>query len=110
MGQIASGDHQALAGLIDAADNDVRVRVGGVEVIDRDPVEAGAEIALDLPHQIAGEGAEVRELCPVLRGDDQAELTRVAFRAIEKGAAIGAVRRGGVKLAGGTISGDAVTL
>lgn len=110
MGEIGSGNYQVLAGLIDAADNDVRVRVGGVEVIDRDPVEPGSEIALDLSHQITGEGAEVGELGAVLGGNDQPELTRVTPRAIEKGAAIGAVRRGGVELAGGTLTGDAVPL
>ena len=79
-------------------------------MIDRDPVQPGSKVTLDLRHQIAGEGAEVGELCPVLGGNDQPELTRVALRAIKKGAAVGPVHCGGVELAGGTISGDAITL
>jgi len=89
---------------------DVRIGVAGVEVIDRHPVETGSQIALYLPNQVAGEGAEVRQYGAVLSGDDDAELTRVALRSIENGAAIGAIRVGRVERAAGTVAGDAVAL
>ena len=79
VGQIGPGDHQVLAGLIDTADDDVGVRMRCVEVIDRDPVQPGSKIALDQAHETAGERAAIGQLGPVLRGDDQAELTRVAL-------------------------------
>src|SRR3546814_2590560 len=59
MGDILASDDQILAGVIDAAQHDVGVGMGGVEVIDRDPVETSAEVGPHLRHQPADIGLEV---------------------------------------------------
>jgi hypothetical protein len=53
--------------VVAAADHDMGVRVAGVEVVDRHPVELGVEVLLHLPHQVADEGLEVLEAAAVLR-------------------------------------------
>ena len=45
-----------------AAQDDVDVRVVGVPVIDPDPVEFGAEVLLDLAHEVAREALQVGHL------------------------------------------------
>jgi hypothetical protein len=42
-----------------APDDDVAMRMSGVVVIHRDPIELGAEIGLHLAHHVAGEAAQV---------------------------------------------------
>ena len=46
---VVAGDDEILAGLVDAADQQVDMRIVGVPVIDGDPVEPGAEVGLHLP-------------------------------------------------------------
>ena len=70
----ALGDDEVLAEVIAAADHDMALRMSGVEMVDRDPVEPGAEVLFRLPHEVAGEGADIREPVAVLGGDDEAEL------------------------------------
>jgi len=76
----ALGDDEVLAEVIAAADHDMALRMSGVEMVDRDPVEPGAEVLFRLPHEVAGEGADIREPVAVLGGDDEAELV-TAFAA-----------------------------
>ena len=66
----------------------MRVRVAGVEVIDRHPFEPGAEIRLDLAHHVAGEVAQVGKAVAVLRRDDETEGIAVALAALDEGAAV----------------------
>ena len=96
--------------VVAAADHDVGVGVAGVEVVDRDPVELGVEVLLHLPHQVADEGLEVLEAAAVLRRDDEAELVRVAFGAVEERVAVDIVAGGVVELARYAVAGDAVAL
>jgi hypothetical protein len=49
------------------------VRVAGVEMVDRDPIEPRAEVLLHLSHHIQGEGPQVGKAIPILRGDDAAD-------------------------------------
>ena len=42
------------------------VRVIGIPMIDRDPLELGAEIPLHVDHELAGEGLEVGDFDAVL--------------------------------------------
>ncbi|GAN73984.1 hypothetical protein Apmu_0130_09 [Acidiphilium multivorum AIU301] len=58
--EIGSGDYQVLAQFIDAADYDVRMWMASVEVIDGNPVELCRKILLNLMHQVAREGSEIR--------------------------------------------------
>src|SRR6202011_4925903 len=91
-------------------DHDVGVGVAGVEMVDRDPVEPGAEVLLHLPHQVAGEGAQIRELVAILRSDDEAELMAVLSAALREGAPVGPVSVGTVQPAALAIAGRTVAL
>lgn len=56
-------------GGVEAAGDDVAVGMAGVVVVDRDPIEPGAEVALHLPHQVAGDAAEVGDVGGILGRD-----------------------------------------
>ena len=53
------------------------MRVVGVPVVNRDPFELGAQIALHGGHKLASEVTQVGELDPILGGDDEAKLVAV---------------------------------
>ena len=57
MGDVVAGNVENLPVLGHAADDDMGMRVAGVVVIDRDPIQPGPEVLLHLIHQGAGEGA-----------------------------------------------------
>ncbi len=86
------------------------VRIVGVEMIDRHPVEARVEVALHPGHQVAHEGFEVVELGPVLWRDDEAELVAVAVAAFQELLAIGLVACRVIELAGLAVARDAIAL
>jgi hypothetical protein len=86
------------------------VRMAGVEMVDRDPVEASAEVLLHLPHEVAGEGAHIRESVAVLGGDNEAELVTIFPAALRKGAAVGIVGLGAVEPPSLALPGRAVAL
>jgi hypothetical protein len=73
VGDVVAGDVQNFAVAGDAAHDDVGVGMAGVVVVDGDPVEAGVEVLLDLPHQVPREAAQVAQfrgkLDAVLGGD-----------------------------------------
>jgi hypothetical protein len=58
---------------------------------DADPVKRGAEIALHLDSQVAGEGLELDHLGGILRRDDEAEMMSVVQAASCERHGIGAV-------------------
>ncbi len=88
---IIAGDDQIAAVVGAAADQHMDVRIVGVPVVDGDPVERCAEIALGVGHQLAGEGAQVLHLAGVLRRDDEAEMMPVVLAARCEGVAVGLV-------------------
>ena len=57
-------------------------------MIDRDPIELGAEIALGLGHKIAGEGAQIFHLPGIFRRDDETEVMPIVFSAVGEGAVV----------------------
>ncbi|MNX94382.1 hypothetical protein D3C86_1266100 [compost metagenome] len=59
--------------------------MGGVPVIDRDPVERRAQIPLDVVHEIAGIGAKVSEFARVFQRDDEAEMMAIILAALREG-------------------------
>ena len=69
------------------------VRIVGVPVIDGDPVELRAEVALGVGHQLAREGAEVGHLGRVLRRDGEPEMMAVVLAALGEGPGVGVVGR-----------------
>src|SRR6266436_2827360 len=70
------------------------MRIVGVPVIDRDPIEPGPEIALHLGDEVAGEGLEIGHLGGILRRDDEAEVMAIVMAAPREGRGIGSVLRG----------------
>lgn len=92
-------DDQILAGVVLAAQHDVGVRVVGVPVIDRHPVQSRAQVGLHPLHQVPGVGTQVVELLRVFRGDDEAELVAVASSAFLEGGGVGLVGRRPVGMA-----------
>ncbi|MNE19741.1 hypothetical protein D3C87_2016950 [compost metagenome] len=59
--------------------------MGGVPVVDRDPVERRAQILLDVVHEIAGIGAKVCEFARVFQRDDEAEMMAIILAALREG-------------------------
>ena len=108
--QVVAGDDQILALVVLAAEDDVAVRMAGVEVIDRHPIQPGAQVLLHLRHQAAGQRLQLVVLGPLLRRDDEAELMAVAIGAVEEGLAVGAILLGAIELARLSIAGHAVAL
>ena len=88
MGDVVAGDVENLAVVGDAPDHDVGVGMAGVVMVDGDPVEPRVEVLLHLPHEVAGEAAQVAHLGGVLWRDDEAELMSVLSTAFDEGATI----------------------
>src|SRR3546814_4717055 len=89
-GQIGAGDDEVAAAIVTAAHHDMGMRVAGVEMIDRDPVEPRSEIGFDSRHQPPGERLEIVILIAVLGRDDEAELMAIALAAVEERLAVDA--------------------
>ena len=68
------------------------MRIVGVPVVDRDPVQFGSEIPRDVGHQLAGERAEIAELGGILRRNDESKMMAVVLAAFGKGAFIRRIR------------------
>jgi hypothetical protein len=71
---VVTADDQVLAAVGPAADEHMDMGVVGVPMIDRDPVETGAEVALRVLHQLPREGPKVGHLARVLRRDCEPEM------------------------------------
>lgn len=110
MGDIFAGDDEILATVIDAAQHDMGVRALGIEVVDGDPIEPGANVLLGLRHQPPDIGFEVGIFGAVLGRDDEAELVAIADRLFEESLAIGCVGVRAIQLAGIALAGDAIAL
>src|SRR3546814_2235740 len=67
---------------------DVDVRIVGIPMVDRDPIEASSEIARHVLHQVAGKTAQIVHRTSVFGTDDEAEMVPVAVTARGEGAAI----------------------
>ncbi len=67
-----------------AADQQMNMRVVGVPMIDRDPVEPRAEVFLHLVHEVPRVGAKVGHVGCVFRRDDEAEVMAVRMAAFGK--------------------------
>jgi hypothetical protein len=107
---VVLGDDEVLAEIVAAADYDVAVRVPGVEMVDRHPIEPRAEVLLYMSHYIPGEGPQVRKPVPVLRGDDETELMPILAAAFGERVAVCNFPLGTVQSAAFAIAGGAVPL
>ena len=82
---VLSGDDEILAGLVLASQQDVDVRIVGVPVVSRRPLEPRPKIALDLRHELTGVGLQIGNLCAVLRRDDDLAVMPVGLDPPGKG-------------------------
>src|SRR6516164_876100 len=82
VGDIVAGDVEDLALIGDAADHDMGVRVTGVVMVDRDPIEGGVNVPLHLSHQPARERLQVAECDAILGTNDESELVTVLSGAL----------------------------
>ena len=74
---VIPADYQILTVLGPPADQDMNMRIVGVPMIDRDPVQFGSKIPGDVGHQLACEDTEIAKLGSILGRDDEAEVMPV---------------------------------
>ena len=107
---IFPGDDQVPARLVPAAKHDVRVRMAGVAMVDRDPVEPGPEILFEPVHQPPGQRFQIIILIAVLGRYDEAELVAIACRPLAERLAVDGIGVAAVKCAPCPIARGAVAL
>src|SRR6516165_4390558 len=93
MGDVVAIDDQILAQFIPAVDDDMDVRVPGIEMVHCHPIELRSQVTVELAHEVAGEAGEIAELSPLFGRDDEAKLMAIVLAAVEKGIAVGPVLR-----------------
>ena len=108
MTDIVARHDQILPLVIPPANDDVGMRMPGVEVVDGHPVEPGIQIALHLGQKIANERLEVGKARSFVSRDDEAELVRVLLRPIQEGGAIDVITGRVVKAARRALAGHPV--
>ena len=108
MTDIVARHDQVLPLVIPPANDDVGMRMPGVEVVDGHPVEPGVQIALHLGHEVADERLEVGKARSLISRDDEAELVGVLLRPVQEGAAIDVIAGRVVKAAGRALAGHPV--
>src|SRR5467141_656481 len=110
MGDVIAIDDQILAQLIPAVDDDMNMRMAGIKMAHRDPIELRSQVSFEFGHEVAGEAGEVAKRRAVLRRDDDAKLVAVVLAAIEEGVAVGPVLRRRIQPAALAIARGAVAL
>ncbi len=110
MADIVARDDEIGALVVDAAHEEMDVRVGGVPVVHGHPVELRAEVHLHLLGKIAGERLEVGHVGGVLGRDDEPEVMSVVLAAIGEGAVVGAIGLGVEHHAALAVTADAIAL
>src|SRR5262245_9305093 len=108
MGNVVACHDQVLSSVILATDDNVSVRMAGVEMIDRDPVELSVKVDLHLPDEVADERFQVSKLGAVISGNNEAELVRIVCRSVEKGSAIDVLARSIIEPARPTVPRNAI--
>jgi hypothetical protein len=73
MGNVIARHDQVPALVIPAADDDVGMRMAGVEMINRDPVELCVEVDLHLADEVANKRLQVGKFGAVISGYNEAE-------------------------------------
>jgi hypothetical protein len=110
LGDVVAIDDQILAQLIPAVDDDMNMRMTGIKMVHRDPVELRSQVTFEFGHEVAGEAGEIAEAHTVLRRDDDAKLVAVVLAAIEEGVAVGPILRRRIQPAALAIARGAVAL
>src|SRR6516225_7708866 len=110
MGDVVAVDDQILAQLIPAVDDDMDVRVPGIEMVHRYPIELRSQVSFELAHEVAGEAREIAELGALLARDDEAKLMAIVPATIKESIAVGPVLRRRIEPAALAIARGAVAL
>jgi len=87
VGDIVSGDIEDTASLQDTANDNVGMRMAGVVMIDRDPIEARLEVLLHLSHEIARKTSQIGHFIGIFRRHNEAELMPILTAPLDKGLA-----------------------
>src|SRR5262245_19776823 len=85
------------------------MRVLGVPVVNRHPLDPGVKVTLRLRHQVSGKGLEVGQLGRVVRGYDEPEMMPVVLAPLGEGAMVGVIARGIEHATGGPVFGHTFT-
>src|SRR3954454_22471801 len=88
VGDIVPGDAQDSALLQDTADDDVGMRMAGVVMVDRYPVEARLQILFHLSHQVACKTLQIGHLIGILGRNNETELMPILAASFDKGLAV----------------------
>lgn len=91
VGDVVARDDEVSAGIVASAHDQVRVRVVGVPVIDRHPIQPRSQVGLHAVHQVPGVGAQVVQLGSVFRGNNETEMVSVVLAAFLEGIEVGMV-------------------
>ena len=110
IGDVVLGDDQVFAEIVLAPDDHMAVRMAGVVVVHRHPIELGPEVGLHLAHHLAGEAAQVGQAVAVLGRHDEAEGMPVALATLDEGLAIFLVALRPIELTALAVAGRAVPL
>ena len=82
--QVFTGDDQVASELVLAPNDNMRVRMAGIVMIDSQPVEACSEVTFHPVHELTRVRFEITHLVAVFRRYDDPELVAVAFAAFEE--------------------------
>src|SRR6266700_1657458 len=110
MGDVIAIDDQVLAQFVPAVDDDMNMRMAGIKMVHRHPIELRSQVTFEFAHEVAGEAGQVSELRALLRRDDDAKLMAIVLAPIEEGIAVGPVLRRRIQPAALAIARGAVAL
>lgn len=91
VGDVVAGDDEVFASVVAPAHDQVSMRVVGVPVIDRHPIQPRAQVGFHAVHQMAGIGAQVVQFRAVFRGNYEAEMVPVDGGPLLEGVEVGFV-------------------
>src|SRR5665213_1409198 len=110
MRDVFAGDNQIPVQLVSPPQNNMRMGMASIVVIDRDPIELGSQVFFHPFHETPHEGFQVFIFRAVLGRDDEAELVTVAFRPLDEALTVGTFASTVVKLSWLSVTGNAVAL
>src|SRR5262245_56560832 len=108
MANVVARHYEVAALIVAPANHDVGVRMAGVEMIDRHPVEPCIKIAFHLGQQIADEGFEIGKTRPFIGRHHKAELVWVPLRSLEESHLVSRIAVATVETTRLPIAGDTV--
>ncbi len=89
VGDVVTGDDEVFTGVVASAHDQVGVRVVGVPVIHRHPIQPRPQVGFHAAHQMPGVGAQVVQLGAVLWRHDEAEMVPIVGGPFLEGIKVG---------------------